>query len=142
MRRFLDTRLARMAKTKTPRDLVQARHRSLLRGRAALGTLLRERSVLPLDGQAFAGAVQRGEGAAAELAGIPDTPGLRETDRALLARDHAGAEDIFEAQLLRLVRKYSDGRELDPANASPAELLAAWVSVVACGRSAGGETLG
>ena len=47
MRRFLDIRLARVAKAKAPRDLTEARQRSLLRARAAVRNLLRERSVQP-----------------------------------------------------------------------------------------------
>jgi len=128
MRRFLDIRLARMAKTEAPRDLVEARHRSLLRGRAVLSALLRERSAPPHDGRACAAALQLGETAAVELAGIPDTPELRESDEAKLARDHAGAEETFEARLWHVVRQYRDACGPDPANASPAELLAAYVA--------------
>ena len=90
-------------------------------------TLLRQRSVQPA-GPAFAGTWQLGDAAAAELAGIPDTPDLRETDGALLASDHAGAEETFEARLWHLAQHYRDGRELDTTNASPAELLAAYVA--------------
>ena len=75
MRRFLDTRLARVAKAKAPRDLIEARQRSLLRARAAVRTLLRQRSVQSDAGPAFAGAWQLGDAAAAELAGInPPAP--------------------------------------------------------------------
>ncbi len=125
MRWTFDIRLARMAKAEAPRDLTEARHRSLLRGRAALYAMLRERLGPPDAGRALAGTLQLGDAAAAELAGIPDTADLRETDGALLARDHAGAEETFEARLWHLVRQCLAGRELDPANASPAELLAA-----------------
>ncbi|MBV8132328.1 MAG: hypothetical protein JO282_07455 [Alphaproteobacteria bacterium] len=142
MRRFLDTRLARVTKAKAPRDLTEARHRSLLRGRAVVRTLLRERLVQPDAGQAFAGMLRLGDAAAAELAGIPDTQELRETDLALLARDHAGAEEMFEAGLLRLVRQCSDGRELGTATASPAELLAGYVAQAAGGGAASGGPSG
>jgi hypothetical protein len=128
MRRFLDIRLTRVAKANAPRDLTEARQRSLLRARAAVCTLLRERSLQPDAGQAFTGAWQLGDAAAAALAGIPDTPDLRETDGALLARDQTRAEETFEARLWHLVQHYRDGRELDTANASPAELLAAYVA--------------
>jgi hypothetical protein len=121
MRRF-DTRLTRVAKAKAPRDLTEARQRALLRARASVCTLLRERSIQP-----DAGAWLLGDAAASSLAGIPDTPDLRETDGALLARDHAGAEDTFEARLWHLVQHYREGCELDTANASPAELLAGCV---------------
>jgi hypothetical protein len=128
MRRFLDTRLARVAKARAPRDLTEARQRSLLRARAAVRTLLRERAVQQDAGQVLTGAWRLGDAAAAALVGIPDTQDLRETDGALLARDHAGAEGTFEARLWHLVQHYRDGRELDTANASPAELLAAYVA--------------
>jgi len=142
MRRFLDTRLARVTKAEAPRDLTAVRQRSLFRARAAVCTLLRERLVQPDAGQALAGALQLGDEAASELAGIPDTPELRESDGALLAHDHAGVEEMFEAQLRRLVRQCSDGRQLDPANVSPAELLAAYVSAAAGGGTAAREALG
>jgi hypothetical protein len=140
MRRFLDTRLARMAKNEAPRELVEARHRSLLRGRAGLGAWLRERQP-PGDGRGFAAALHRGEAAVAELAGIPDSQELHENDEARLAHDHAGAEEAFEARLAHLVRQYRDGRELNPANASPVELLAACVAQAASGGAACGEAL-
>ena len=126
MRRTFDTRLARVAKAKAPRDLTDARHRSLLRARAAFCSLLRERLARP-ERRSLAGALQLGDAAAVELAGIPDTPALRKTDEARLARDHSGVEAAFTAQLLRLVLQYRDGRELDLADASPAALLAACI---------------
>jgi hypothetical protein len=128
MRQRSDTRLARAAKAKMPRDLVEARHRSLLRGRAALSALLGKRSAPPDCGRALAGALQLGEAAAAALAGVPDTLELRASDEALLAHDHTGAEDMFETRVGHVVRQYRDGRELDPATASPAELLAAYAA--------------
>ena len=127
MRQTSDTRLARAAKAKAPRDLAEARHRSLLRGRAALSALLGKRSA-PADSRALAGALQLGETAAKALAGIPDTLELRDNDAVLLAHDHTGAEDMFETRLCHVVRQYRNGRELDPATASPAELLAAYVA--------------
>jgi aminopeptidase N len=128
MRQTSDTRLARAAKAKAPRDLAEARHRSLLRGRAALSALLSKRSAPPDGGRALAGALQLAETAAAALAGIPDTRELRQSDEALLAHDHTGAEDMFAMRLWHVVRQYRDGRELDPATASPAELLAAYAA--------------
>jgi hypothetical protein len=130
MPQTLDIRMARAAKAeaRARRDPTQARHRSLLRARAALCALLRGRSAPPDADRAFAGALQLGDAAAVELANIPDTPDLLKTDEARLARDHGGVEEAFEAQLLRLVRQYRDRRELDPANASPAGLLAACIA--------------
>jgi hypothetical protein len=129
MLQTLDIRMARAAKAEARalRDPTQALHRSLLRGRAALRPLLREGSAPPDADRAFDGALQLGDAAAVELVSIPDTPDLRKTDEATLARDHAWVE-AFEAQLLRLVRQYRDGHELDLANASPAELLAACIA--------------
>jgi hypothetical protein len=129
MQQRADTRLAR-ATANAPRNLAAARHRSLLRARVALAALLREGSSSPDGGQALAGVLQSGDRAAVELAGIPDEPELRETDMALLANDRAGAEETFEARLRRLVRGYREG-EIDQRNASPADLLAAYVAKAA-----------
>jgi hypothetical protein len=142
MRQTSDTRLARAAKAKAPRDLAEARHRSLLRGRAALSALLSKRSAPPDGSRALAGALQLGEIAAAALAGIPDTPELRDSDEARLAHDHTGAEDMFETRLWHVVRQFRDGREPDPANASPAELLAAYAAEAGNGGTGGGQALG
>jgi len=124
MQRPHDTRLARASKTKVPHDLKEPRHRSLLRARAALATLLRE-GLQPDPGRALAGALRFGEAAAVQLAAIPDTALLRAADDRRLGPDHAGVEEAFAAQLLRLILQYRDGREIDAANASPAELLGA-----------------
>jgi len=124
MRRPHDTRLERVVKTRVPDDLEEPRRRSLLRARAALATLLRE-GRHPDPGPALAEALRFGEAAADQLAAIPDTALLRRTDEARLIPDHAGVEEAFAAQLLRLILQYRDGREIDAANASPAELLAA-----------------
>ena len=124
MRRPHDTRLERVVKTRVPDDLEEPRRRSLLRARAALATLLRE-GRHPDPGPALAEALRFGEAAADQLAAIPDTALLRRTDEARLIPDHAGVEEAFEMQLLRLVLQYRDGREVDAANASPAELLGA-----------------
>jgi hypothetical protein len=121
MRRTSDTRLARMAQAKAPRDLAEVRARSLLRARAAVSALLR------------AGAFEAGDKAAAVLASLPDTPALRTADEARLARDHAAVEQAFEAQLLRLLRQYHEGRALAPCEASPADLLAASLAERQCG---------
>ena len=108
----------------------------------ALSALLRERFGPLGDGREVASALQFGETAAAELAGMPDTPELRESDEARLAHDHPGAEETFESQLSRVVGQCSNDRQLDPAKASPAELLAAYVWSAASGGAAGGEVLG
>lgn len=133
MQQKTDTRLAR-ARAKKPRDLAAARHRSLLRARVALSAMLRDRSATPADGQALSGTLQLGAAAAADLAGLPDTPDLRESDLALLAHDHPGAEETFEVRLKQLMQEFPEGREHDRANVSPAQLLAAYVAGTALPR--------
>jgi hypothetical protein len=130
MRQKSDTRLARAAKAKMPRDLAEARHRSLLRGRAALSTLLGGRSAPPDRSRALAGALQLAETAAEALARIPETLELRDSDAALLAHDHSGVEHMFETRLWHAVQQYRDGRSPDPATASPAELFAGYAAEV------------
>ena len=124
MRQTSDARLARV-RAKAPSDLKGARRRALLRGRAALAALLRGAAPSAEPGRALSAALQLGDRAAAELADLPQTLQQSENDAAVLARDHAGTEEPFELRLLELVQQYRDGRELDPANAAPAELLAA-----------------
>jgi hypothetical protein len=126
MRRDLDTRLSRVARAKgkaaSPRDLTEVRHRAVLRARVAVCALLRRKSV-PAD----AHAVRLGDAAAIELSRIPETPDLRSGDAALIAHDHGAVRGEFEAKMARVVRQYRDGRELDPARASPADLLASCI---------------
>lgn len=127
MRRISDTRLARVARTTAPRDLTALRHRALLRARAAVSTLLCQcfGRPDPDPGRALDGALALGEAAAIELAAIPDGADLRRRDEARLARDHPGVTEAFAARVQGVVRQYREGREVDPANASPAELLCA-----------------
>ena len=125
MRRTSDIRLARVARTTAPRDLTALRHRALLRARATVSALLHHCSGRPEDGRALAGALALGEAAAVELAAIPDGADLRWRDEARLARDHPGVAEAFAARVQGIVRQYREGREVDPANASPAELLGA-----------------
>ena len=129
MRRIFDTRLARVARAKAPRDLTGLRHRALLRARAAVCALLRRCFGRRDPGRALAGALALGEAAAIELAGIPDGADLRRKDEAGLIRDHPGVEEAFAARLNGMVPQYQNGREVDPANASPAELLGACLAV-------------
>jgi hypothetical protein len=133
MSRTPDTRLTRVARGRAPSDLNKPRHRSLLRAWAALAILLRKRLRQPDGGRALATALQFGDAAADELAQIPDTALLRRKDEAKLIRDHAGVEEAFAAQLLRVMVQYREGREIDAANASPAELLGACLAGAADG---------
>jgi hypothetical protein len=105
--------------------MTQARRRALLRARAAVVAVLRRCFERPDAGRALAGALALGDAAAVELAAIPDGADLRRKDEAGLIRDHAGVEEAFAARINGMVRQYQDGREVDPANASPAELLGA-----------------
>src|SRR5262245_2676347 len=107
MRQISDTRLARVARTKPPRDLTALRHRALLRARAAVSALLRQCSGRPEaeEGRALAGALALGEAAAVELAAIPDGPDLRRRDEAALAHDNPGAAEAFAAAVQGIVRQ-------------------------------------
>jgi hypothetical protein len=128
MRRISDTRLARVARTTPPRDLTALRHRALLRARAAVSALLSQCSGRPDAGRALAGALALGEAAALELAAIPDGADLRRRDEAGLARDHPGVAEAFAARVQEIMWQYRQGREVDPATASPAELLSAFLA--------------
>src|SRR5262249_29205838 len=119
-------RLARVVRrAEAPGDMTQARRRALLRARTAVVALLRKWLGRPDAGRAFSGALEVGETAAGELARVPGGPDPRPSDEAGMARDCTGMEEAFEARLRGLVQQYRDGRELDLANASPAELLGA-----------------
>jgi len=130
MQRISDIRLARVARTKAPRDLTALRHRALLRARAAVSALLRQDSGRPEaeKGRALAGALALGEAAAVDLAAIPDGADLRRRDEAGLARDHPGVAEAFAARVQEIMWQYRQGREVDPATASPAELLSAFLA--------------
>ncbi len=82
---------------------------------------------------ALAVALRRGEEAAAELAGIPDTPDLTAADEAIATAYYSNADDRsceFKAKIERIAEQYRGGQhQLDLANASRAELLAFCVAV-------------
>jgi hypothetical protein len=110
-----------------PQDLAAARRRAMLRARVEICTGLRRTWASSAVGAARAAALRVGEEAAAELAGIPDTPELRHLDAVLLDRHDGTARDGFEA-MIRLVEEYRNGRALDLFTASPTELLARCVA--------------
>jgi hypothetical protein len=127
MRRISDARLARVAKTKPPRDLSTLRHRALLRARAEVSALLRQCFGRPAADSALAGALALGEAAAVELAAIPDGADLRRRDDVGLSRDHPEVAEAFAVRIQAIARQYSQGRKVDAATASPAELLGAYL---------------
>jgi len=109
-------------------DWEAAHHRRSLRAFVELHELIREGFRAMGIHPALAVTLRCGEKAAAELAAIPDTPELKATDEAI-AR-HAsrngddGARQVW-AKIGRMAEQYRAAEHrLDPANASPAELLA------------------
>jgi len=135
MCRDLERRLAR-AEISAPMiswvDRQAAHRRQSLRTRVKCCDLIRERfRVMGID-SCSAVALRRGEEAAAELAGIPDTPDLTAADEAITTAHYCNADDQceFKAKIERIAEQYRGGqRQLDLANASPAELLAFCVAV-------------
>jgi hypothetical protein len=111
-----------------PQDLAAARRRAMLRARVEICTGLRRTSTSLAVGAARAAALRLGEEAAAELAGIPDTPELRRLDAVLLERHDGTAPAGWEATIGRLAEEYRNGRALDLFTASPTELLACCVA--------------
>jgi hypothetical protein len=120
-------------------DLATARRRALLRARVEICAGLRRQGASSGVGAAGAAALRLGEEAAAELAGIPDTPELRRLDAALLERHDGAAPDGFEATVRRLAEEYRSGRALDLFTASPTELLACCVARASPGRAWAGK---
>jgi hypothetical protein len=82
---------------------------------------------------ALAVTLRRGEEAAAELAAVPDSPGLKAADEATVAADSSNEIDRscnFWEKIERIAAKYRNGHDqLDLANASPAQLLAFCIAV-------------
>ena len=136
MCRDLERRLAR-AEISAPMiswvDRQAAHRRQSLRTRVKCCDLIRERfRVMGID-SCSAVALRRGEEAATELAAIPDSPDLKAADEAIMTADYSNADDRsceFKAKIERIAEQYRGGqRQLDLANASPAELLAFCVAV-------------
>ena len=128
MRRRPELPGAARAGSPPPPDLAAAGRRAMLRARVEICTDLRRRWASSAVGGAGAAALRLGEEAAAELAGIPDTPELRRWDAALLEGHDGPALDGCEATIGRLVEEYRNGRALDLFTASPTELLACCVA--------------
>ena len=119
---------AKAAMARPPHDLAAVRRRALLRVRVEICAGLRRKWALSGVGAAGAAALRLGDEAAAELAGIPDTPELRRLDTALLERDGGASPDGCEATIRRLSEEYRNGRALDLFTASSTELLACCVA--------------
>ena len=136
MCRDLDRRLAR-AEISAPAiswvDRQAAHRRQSLRACVHWCELIRERICLMGIDPELTVALRRGKEAAAELAAIPDTPDLKAADQAVVTSDNSNAVDLageFRAKIERIAEQYRRGQhQLDPANASPAELLAFCVAV-------------
>jgi hypothetical protein len=108
-------------------DRAALRHRRLLRAKTAIGAMVRD--ALAVSG-ADIGAARRladVDEAEATLAEIPDTPALRDADLAAtppLGRAQRRQADAFEAKISAMAQGFANGRPLDLANASLAELFA------------------
>ena len=131
MRKDLERRLAR-AEISAPViswvDRQAADRRRLLRARVALHQLLRSRlRVMGVD-LALVESLRRGDEAAAELTGIPDTPELQRADEAILRTKCSNSGDgahRFRGKIARMAERYRGGQHrIDFANASPYQLLA------------------
>src|SRR5438477_1037605 len=111
-------------------DRKLARHRASLRVQVSLCDLIRQRlQAMGIDPKC-AIALRRGERAAAELAGIPDTPELRASDAAPPTGPNSSeAKDRLDREIAQvadsMVERFARGEEpVDLANASLVELLA------------------
>jgi hypothetical protein len=103
-----------------------ARNRRLLRARVTLCSEVREGlESMGIDPE-LAVMLRIGKEAAAELAGIPDTPELKAADAAIRRCGHAsgGNGSRLREKLLVMAERYRDGHRPDFANASAFELFA------------------
>jgi hypothetical protein len=129
-RRDLERRLAKAevaVSTTTWADRQAADYRRLLRTRVKTHDLIRERLLEMGIDPTLAMALRRGEEAAAELAGIPDTLQLQIADEAIIRTNHSSGTDgagRVQAKILSMAERYGDGRRPDFANASMLELFA------------------
>ena len=126
MRRGLELRLARV-EVAIPAiswaDRQAAHHRVSLRLCVRLTEIVRERLIAMGMEPEIARCLRRGDGAAAELSGIPDTETLRAADEAIVAADCTDGEEAvaqFHAKIEQPAKRYRDGiHQPDLASASP-----------------------
>ena len=132
MARDFERRLARAETTAHALGGVDAqagRRRCSLRALVAVCDLVRERLVAMRIDPELAVALRRGEKAAAEPAGMPDTRELRASEAAVTGPNSSGARDRVYTQMARIADSMTErfGRGEEPinlGNASLVELLA------------------
>ena len=110
-------------------DAQAGRRRCSLRALVAVCDIVRERLVAMRIDPEFAVALRRGEEAAAELAGMPDTRELRASEAAVSGPNSSGARDRFYTEMARIAdsmtKRFGRGEEpINVGNASLVELLA------------------
>jgi len=132
MARDFERRLARAEAAAQALDEVDAqagRRRCSLRALVAVCDIVRERLVAMRIDPELAVALRRGEKAAAETAGMPDTQELRASEAAVTGPNASGAGDRMYTEIARIAdimtERFGRGEEpINLGNASLVELLA------------------
>lgn len=107
-------------------DAQAASHRESLRVLVKICETIRKRFLLMGLDPALAASLKRGEHAAAELAAIPDSEGLRTADKAITRDDVGGSSEVrsrFEAKAKRMAAAICEGVQPDFAKAPVGELF-------------------
>ena len=110
-------------------DAQAGRRRCSLRALVVVCDIVRERLVAMSIDPELAVALRRGEEAAAETAGMPDTRELRASEAAVTGPNFSGAGDRMYTEIARIAdrmtERFSRGEEpINLGNASLVELLA------------------
>jgi hypothetical protein len=110
-------------------DAQAGRRRCSLRALVAVCDIVRKRLVAMRIDPELAVALRRGEEAAAEPAGMPDTRELRASEAAVTGPNSSGARDRLYTEMVRIAESMTErfGRGEEPVNlgnASLVELLA------------------
>ena len=132
MARDFERRLARAetaAQALGAADAQAGRRRCSLRALVAVCDIVRNRLVAMRIDPELAVALRRGEKAAAEPAGMPDTRELRASEAAVTGPNSSGARDRLHTKMARIADSMTErfGRGEEPinlGNASLVELLA------------------